>query len=468
MLNFVGVDGCRLGWLSVGVGDGGVWKVAVYERFDDLWDAHAHADHILVDVPIGLRSDGKEERRCDKEARRILGRPRGSSVFPAPCRAALTARDHAEACAVNRERTGRGLSIQSWAIAPKIHEVDQFLRAREEARAVVREVHPEILFWALSNGHHPSHNKKSRAGFEERLGILQALEPQSQEIVSHALSRWRRKEVSQDDILDALAGAVTAQLASGTFQTIPEPPEFDQEGLPMEIVFVEANGSRGPSARRGRTEPDSDPLTKPDDPILSARFRDALVYGAALHERQIRKRADDAEPRIPYIGHLLIVAGHVIEDGGSEDEAIAAILHDAIEDQGGEATEAHIRARFGARVAEIVRACSDTDEDPKPPWLDRKKAYLEHLRIAPPDVLRVSSADKLHNARAILRDYRSIGPRLWDRFSATRNQTLWYYRSLRDVYLERGAGLAREIERVLKELHREIEAHEEEPPLDRE
>jgi predicted RNase H-like nuclease len=237
MLRFVGVDGCRSGWLSVALdGDGG-WDIAVHETFPELWRAHQGADHILVDVPIGLRSDGSEERACDKQARRLLGSPRGSSVFPAPCRPALAAEDHEEASRINRLRTGRGLSVQSWAIAPKIDEVDRFLRSNAGARRAVREVHPEVLFWGLNGGVPVATKKKRTVGFQERFTILSHLNPLTDAIVSHGLSRWRRSEVARDDILDALAAAVTAELGRGDFETVPRDPEQDARGLPMEMVY---------------------------------------------------------------------------------------------------------------------------------------------------------------------------------------------------------------------------------------
>ena len=146
--------------------------------------------------------------------------------------------------------------------------------------------------------------------------------------------------------------------------------------------------------------------------VLSERFEQALQFAAATHRTQVRKGSG-----IPYVGHLLGVCSLVIEDGGSEDEAIAALLHDAAEDQGGQPMLDEIRERFGDHVAGIVAACSDTIESPKPPWRARKEAYLEHLEHQPESVLRVSLADKLFNARAILRDYLVVGDELWSRFS---------------------------------------------------
>lgn len=181
---------------------------------------------------------------------------------------------------------------------------------------------------------------------------------------------------------------------------------------------------------------------------LSARFEEALVYATRLHARQVRKGSG-----IPYISHLLAVAALVLEYGGNEDEAIAALLHDAIEDQGGDATRQEIRRRFGETVTEIVNGCTDADTTPKPPWQPRKEAYIRHLHDASPSILLVSSADKLHNVRTILGDYRVVGEDLWGRFKAGKEGTLWYYRALLTVYQERGiTPLIAELERVLCEL----------------
>lgn len=205
-------------------------------------------------------------------------------------------------------------------------------------------------------------------------------------------------------------------------------------------------------------------------PELTERFTAALAYAAELHSEQKRKGGD-----IPYIGHLLSVAGLVIEAGGSETEVIGALLHDAAEDQGGEATLAVIEERFGADVAQIVRECSDTLTTPKPPWRHRKEAYLSHLLDALPQSQLVSLADKLDNARAILRDFRREGPKLWGRFQvADPEQHLWYYRSLLEVFQNRlglSEWLIDEFRRVVEELEETVRAApaggsaEREPPL---
>jgi GTP pyrophosphokinase len=164
-------------------------------------------------------------------------------------------------------------------------------------------------------------------------------------------------------------------------------------------------------------------------PRLTNRFVDAVDYASQLHLDQVRKGSE-----VPYIGHLLGVCSLVLEERGSEDEAIAALLHDAGEDQGGEARLLDIRERYGENVAAIVRACSDTLLEAKPDWKVRKTQYLAHLNRQPESVLLVSLADKLFNARAILRDHGEEGEELWKRFSAGRDEQLWYYRSLRETF----------------------------------
>ncbi len=165
------------------------------------------------------------------------------------------------------------------------------------------------------------------------------------------------------------------------------------------------------------------------------KFEEALLYTARLHGDQTRKGTS-----VPYITHLLAVAAIVGENGGTEEEVIAALLHDAPEDQGGRERLEDIRARFGREVAEIVDGCTDTyDTDPKPDWRPRKEAYVAHVRQAPASVRLVSAADKLHNARSILADLRSLGEELWTRFTGGKEGTLWYYQALVEAYAT-GAG----------------------------
>jgi (p)ppGpp synthase/HD superfamily hydrolase len=162
---------------------------------------------------------------------------------------------------------------------------------------------------------------------------------------------------------------------------------------------------------------------------LSERFNQALDYALALHGDQLRKGSET-----PYIAHLLAVTALVLEDGGDEEQAIAALLHDAPEDQGGLEVLEAIRMRFGDRVADIVHGCTDTYQTPKPPWRQRKANYLEHLQTASQEVLRVSLADKLHNARSILLDLQRFGDAVWERFNGGKEGTLWYYRSILETF----------------------------------
>lgn len=161
----------------------------------------------------------------------------------------------------------------------------------------------------------------------------------------------------------------------------------------------------------------------------SARYGEALTYATALHAKQIRKGT-----QIPYITHPIAVSEIVIAHGGDEDEAIAALLHDGPEDQGGLETLMAIRGRFGDRVGDIVEGCTDTFLDPKPEWRTRKEKYLAALPAKNKSVLLVSAADKLHNATCIRKDYQVIGEALWERFTTGKDGQLWYYRALVDVY----------------------------------
>ena len=171
-----------------------------------------------------------------------------------------------------------------------------------------------------------------------------------------------------------------------------------------------------------------------------ARLADAAALAFRIHAAQLRKGTTT-----PYVSHLLAIAAIVLEHGGDEDQACAALLHDAVEDGGAE-WEAVIQDGFGPRVAGIVRACTDADTQPKPPWRARKEAYLAHLDGEGPDALLVSAADKLHNARTIVSDLRTHGTGMFSRFNAGREGTLWYYGALAAVFARRLPGpLAREL-----------------------
>lgn len=187
---------------------------------------------------------------------------------------------------------------------------------------------------------------------------------------------------------------------------------------------------------------------------LTDRFERAFSYANRLHGEQVRKGTT-----IPYITHLMSVAGIVADYGGDEDQMIAGLLHDVVEDQGGDPRREEIRNLFGDRVAVIVEDCTDADTVPKPPWEARKKAYIAHLAHADPASLLVSAADKLHNARAIVADLRQHGPKSLKKFTGKKVGTLWYYRKLVEVFAARGRNpLIDELERTTQTMHELAEA----------
>jgi (p)ppGpp synthase/HD superfamily hydrolase len=187
----------------------------------------------------------------------------------------------------------------------------------------------------------------------------------------------------------------------------------------------------------------------------SKRFEDALQFAAHLHASQERKGS-----RTPYIAHLLAVTAIALEHGATEDEAIAALLHDAVEDQGGQPTLETIRTRFGNTVAAIVLGCTDADQTPKPPWCERKRAFIAGLEDSPPSVQLVVAADKLHNARAVLADLNSRGKAVWPLFNTGREGTLWYYRAVTDMLLRDRAAAGSRLEDLLAELDLTVSALE--------
>lgn len=197
------------------------------------------------------------------------------------------------------------------------------------------------------------------------------------------------------------------------------------------------------SAHRAEQQP------TPDHSLGSA-FEKALVYATRLHARQKKKGNGQ-----PYIGHLLGVTALVIANGGSEDEAVAALLHDAVEDQGGLPTLRAIRRRFGRRIADIVESCSDSLTTPKPPWKERKAKYVARVRHATPAVRLVTAADKLDNVRMIITDLRQEGDQVWSRFTGGKEGSLWYYRAMFETLKEAGSTpLVEELGRAVAEMER--------------
>src|SRR5512147_682937 len=200
---------------------------------------------------------------------------------------------------------------------------------------------------------------------------------------------------------------------------------------------------------------------------LSPKFTEALLFAGELHGRQRRKGSG-----IPFMAHLLGVASIVLEDGGDEEEGIAALLHDAVEDHPREGkTEKEILERFGARVHRVVMGCTDTDPagGRKGSWESRKKKFIDHLRHeADPDVLLVAAADKLYNARSIINDMRLVGDEVWSRFSVPKEKTIWYYQEVTQALKEQlprsPARLVRELEGIVWALNHGVKVMDRRPP----
>jgi predicted RNase H-like nuclease len=223
--------------LAVRINESGTWGVEIYTDIAELWAGCQDASLILIDIPIGLKEQGREERRCDKIARNLLGPDRGRCVFPAPCRPALSGRTFTEAGDINERMTGRRLSQQTWAILPKIKQIDSFLLNNPTAHGRIREVHPEVCFWALARQRAMQYAKTKKIGFEERYGVLVSFYPPTEQVLYQVLSGYPRKQVKKDDVLDALVAAVTAWLGNNNLSSIPEKYEKDARKLAMEMVY---------------------------------------------------------------------------------------------------------------------------------------------------------------------------------------------------------------------------------------
>jgi len=234
-MKYIGVDGCRAGWFMFGLAEDGSNACKLLQHIDELDAYLAAAQCILIDIPIGLLRRETQERACDKQARKILGRPRGSSVFVAPSRCALHCKTYEAANARNIACSGRGLSRQCFGILAKIREVDAYLETLERRRKI-HEMHPEVCFWALNQNIAMRNNKNTRAGFAERLAVLTRHYRQAQDAIATALQQYPRSRLARDDIVDALVGAVTARHAQA-LRHFPENPTQDEKGLVMEIVY---------------------------------------------------------------------------------------------------------------------------------------------------------------------------------------------------------------------------------------
>ncbi len=235
-MKYIGVDACKKGWFAVSIGTDERFEIGIFETIVDLWNSLQSNALILIDIPIGLPDTGK--RRCDVEARRFL-KKRAASVFPVPCRQAIHAATYQKACRINQKILGVKLSVQTWNIAGKIREVDDLLRTNEKARRCVRESHPEMCFWALAGRRPMVYYKKTDRGYAERLNLLKRVNPASEKIANFAINGFLRKDLARNDILDAIALAISATAGKNALVCIPENPPRDSTGLPMEIVYCE-------------------------------------------------------------------------------------------------------------------------------------------------------------------------------------------------------------------------------------
>ncbi len=237
---FVGVDGCRAGWLAV-THDAAGFGFQVFRTMEDLVLALSDAALILVDMPIGLPSSSHPYRQCERDARKLLG-SRASSVFSTPCRNAVHASDIDAARLANINEMAKSLSAQSWGICSKIAEVDRFLCKAGSPLQPIREVHPEVCFWGLNGKKAMPHSKKTPMGLQERIEVLRRVGSGTDDLIAHVKRSYRRNAVQVDDILDALVACITAMASlNSELLRLGEIGEFDDRGLPMEMVYALAN-----------------------------------------------------------------------------------------------------------------------------------------------------------------------------------------------------------------------------------
>jgi predicted RNase H-like nuclease len=237
---YSGIDGCHGGWFLVILAENGEWDFVRIPAANQLLFLLIlkNSRLIFIDMPIGLKNTGQFERNCDREARKILGSRMASSVFRVPTRAAVYSTDYDSACIENMKITGKKLSKQSWNIAPRIKAIDRLICENNELLSILHESHPEICFWSLAGEKQLTHPKKTDEGIEERIRILEKYFPETRKLYQQALASIPRKYLARDDILDALVLAISARHVKGCgMKILPEEPETDELGIPMQIVY---------------------------------------------------------------------------------------------------------------------------------------------------------------------------------------------------------------------------------------
>ena len=259
-----GVDGCPAGWFYIALDATGEWCCGLVGSLREIVELASKRDRVFVDIPIGLPDErNPDPRQCDLEARRLLnrdrrgtllpvGKRRGTSVFPAPARETLDAKDYPDACAINQMVTGKKVAKQIFAIFNKIRDANQLLRDNASARAIVSEVHPELCFWGLNDRHPMQHNKKQLPGRNERLAVLQSCWPQAKSSWDEICSLYRRNEVAYDDITDAMVAAVIAR--ANLLNRFPEEPPRDAKDLPMQMIWASREMVGGSMRMKGLAE----------------------------------------------------------------------------------------------------------------------------------------------------------------------------------------------------------------------
>ena len=233
-----GVDGCKGGWFYFCKDQASI-SFGIAASLEDLLNHLPPNSRVFIDIPIGLLDEGGEGRDCDKIARKALGSPRASSVFPAPAHPVLCADNYEDAKKRSFEATGKKISQQTFAMIPKIREVNNYLAANRDSGCLVREIHPEVCFWGLNSRQAMKHPKKNPSGFEERRHVLEKFLPNIHAIIEGPLQKYARYVVAKDDILDALVGLVVASTSDEKLKTMPPKPKLDSRGLPMEKVYTE-------------------------------------------------------------------------------------------------------------------------------------------------------------------------------------------------------------------------------------